>query len=222
VPFLVPLARPPSFVGREAQLAQLSAHISADGCGRLAVYGLGGCGKTALALEAAYKMREQQPMRAIFWVPAVSQESFEQAYRKIGRLLRIPGIADTKANVKQLVKAMLSDEGFGQWLIVVDNADDDNVLFDPLHERGVTDQLIDYLPHSRKGSIVFTTRTRKAAVKLAGHNHIQLCELNEVEAKKMLEQHIPNENLLEDSRVIHNFLELLTTSLLLLSKQRHL
>jgi tetratricopeptide (TPR) repeat protein len=117
---------------------------------------------------------------------------------------------DAKADVKQLVKARLSDEGFGQWLMVVDNADDDSVLFDQLQEGGGTDRLIDHLPRSRKGSIVFTTRIRKAAVKLAGSNHIQLNELNEAEAKKMLEQKMPNEDLLEDGKVVHEFLELLT------------
>jgi tetratricopeptide (TPR) repeat protein len=143
-------------------------------------------------------------------VPAVSQESFEQAYREVGRLLRIPGIADARADVKKLVKARLSDEDSGQWLIVVDNADDDNVLFGPLQEVGGTDRLTDYLPHSRKGSIVFTTRTRKAAVKLAGGNHIQLNELEEAEARKMLEKHVTNTFLLEDDEVVHEFLEFLT------------
>jgi hypothetical protein len=39
------------------------------------------------------------------WVPAVSRESFEQAYREIGERLCIPGIADDNADVKRLVKA---------------------------------------------------------------------------------------------------------------------
>jgi tetratricopeptide (TPR) repeat protein len=117
---------------------------------------------------------------------------------------------DAKDDIKQLVKATLSDEGLGQWLLIVDNADDDSVLFDPLREGGGTDRLIDYLPYSRKGSIVFTTRTRKAAVKLATSNHIQLSELDETEAKKMLEQHVSNKDLLEEDEVVHEFLELLT------------
>jgi tetratricopeptide (TPR) repeat protein len=117
---------------------------------------------------------------------------------------------DAKDDIKQLVKATLSDEGLGQWLLIVDNADDDSVLFDPLREGGGTVRLIDYLPYSRKGSIVFTTRTRKAAVKLATSNHIQLSELDETEAKKMLEQHVSNKDLLEEDEVVHEFLELLT------------
>ncbi|KAF5845553.1 hypothetical protein GGP41_003107 [Bipolaris sorokiniana] len=54
-----------------------------EGCCRYAIYGLGGCGKTALALETAYRTREQQPQRAVFWVPAIDQADFEQAYREI-------------------------------------------------------------------------------------------------------------------------------------------
>ncbi|KAG9383207.1 Pfs Nucleoside phosphorylase [Pyrenophora tritici-repentis] len=153
-------AAPQSFVGRTTQLAQLSTHIVTR-CHRLAIYGLGGCGKTALALEAAYRAGEQQPAHAIFWVPAVSRESFEQAYREIGRRLRIPGITGAKADVKQLVKARLSDEGFGQWLMVVDNADDVDVLFEPQRLHRV------YYP------------ARKAAIDLAENNVIVLGELSE-------------------------------------------
>jgi tetratricopeptide (TPR) repeat protein len=143
-------------------------------------------------------------------VPAVSRESFEQAYRQIGLLLCIPGVTDPKADVKQLVKAKLSDEVFGQWLMFVDNADDENILFDPLNEANSTDRLIDYLPNSRKGSIVFTVRSRWAAVKLAESNTVQLTELDEKEASKMLEQCLPQKELLEDDEIVHEFLGMLT------------
>jgi tetratricopeptide (TPR) repeat protein len=149
-------------------------------------------------------------VRAIFWVPAITRESFEQAYREIGILLRIPGITDDKADVKQLIKATLSSERFGPWLIVVDNADDDSILFELLNEGSSKDRLIDYLPHSRNGSIVFTTRNAKLAVRLAGSNLIQLSELNQAEAKKMLAQHLPTKELLKDEEVVHEFLKLLT------------
>ncbi|KAI1524035.1 hypothetical protein PtrSN001C_011210 [Pyrenophora tritici-repentis] len=209
--WLVPLPRPQSFVGRTTQLAQLSTHISLQGCHRLAIYGLGGCGKTALALEAAYRAGEQQPAHAIFWVPAVSRESFEQAYREIGRRLRIPGITGAKADVKQLVKARLSDEGFGQWLMVVDNADDVDVLFEVVGEGRSGDRLIDYLPHSRKGSIVFTTRTRKAAIDLAENNVIVLGELSEREALEMVRTRLILEQQyqVEDEVTVREFLGML-------------
>jgi tetratricopeptide (TPR) repeat protein len=210
-PWVVPFVRPPSFAGRETQLAQLQAHISLAGGRRLAIYGLGGCGKTALALDSAYRTREQQPAHAVFWVPAVSRESFEQAYRDIGMLLRIPGISDDNASVKRLVKTWLSDDGFGPWLMVVDNADDVNVLLDPLEAETSKDRLVDFLPCSRHGSVVFTTRTRNAAIDLAGGTVMQLGELTEEEAGEVLRTRLlpDNQHLLENDQVVHTFLDIL-------------
>lgn len=68
----------------------------------------------------------------MFWVPAISQAGFEQAYREIGLLLRITGITDAKADVKTHVKAWLSDESYGQWLMIIDNADYERILFNPI------------------------------------------------------------------------------------------
>jgi hypothetical protein len=62
----------------------------------------------------------------------VSRESFEQAYQETGSLLRIPGMTDDDmVDIKRLVKARLSDEDFGQWLMVLDNADDVGIISEP-------------------------------------------------------------------------------------------
>jgi tetratricopeptide (TPR) repeat protein len=143
-------------------------------------------------------------------VPAISQETFEQAYREIGLLLRIPGITDPNADVKQLVKTRLSDESFKSWLMIIDNADDDSVLFESPKDRNRTNRLFDYIPLNRRGSIIFTTRTRKVAVRLAGANLLQLNELNEVDAKSMLDQYLHKKDLLGGDSIVHDFLELLT------------
>ncbi|KAF2198804.1 purine and uridine phosphorylase [Delitschia confertaspora ATCC 74209] len=211
-PWFVPFSKPPFFVGRETELAQLSSHVLSEDCQRIAIHGLGGCGKTALALQCAYSTRQQQPNRAIFWVPVISRESFEQAFRDIGKLLQIPETTDEKVDIKGLVKAKLSDESFGQWLMIVDNADDVSILFDPLEEGGITDRLIDCLPHSRKGSIIFTTRTREAAIKLAESNVILLGKLNDQEAKEMLSRRLSQEHQhqLEDGKTVYEFLNMLT------------
>jgi hypothetical protein len=76
-------------------------------------------------------------------MPAVSRKTFEQAYRENRECLSILGTAYDNADVKRLVKAWLSDEKVSQWLIVVDNADDDNVLFSTLGETSSADRLVD-------------------------------------------------------------------------------
>ncbi|KAF2726442.1 HET-domain-containing protein, partial [Polyplosphaeria fusca] len=209
--WVVTLPRPPSFVGRETELARLHVHISSTTSQRLTIYGLGGCGKTALALEIAYRVREQHPACAVFWVLAVSWESFEQSYRDIAMALNIPEIADANADIKRLVKERLSNEKNGSWLMVIDNADDVSVLFDPLDTRGSEERLIDFVPHSRKGSVLFTTRTRKAAIDLTGGTALQLGELDEREAKELLRARLLPDNLvlLEDKEIVHEFLDML-------------
>jgi hypothetical protein len=127
----------------------------------MTIYGLGGCGKSALALEFAYRALAKHARRLVFWVPAISQESFELAYREIGIRLRIPGITDDNANIRKLVKDTLSSSSLGDWLMVVDNADDPRVLLGTTNSDPVSVRLSDYLPQSNRGAILFTTRSRK-------------------------------------------------------------
>ncbi|KAF2823384.1 HET-domain-containing protein [Ophiobolus disseminans] len=211
--WLVPFPKPLCFVGRKTQLAQLNAHFSAEGGQRLAIYGLGGCGKTALALQSVYLLKEHQPTRAIFWVSAISRDSFEQGYHEIAELLGVYTCAADEDNksIKQWVKDKLSNATFGQWLLVVDNADSSRVLFGQPGEESDENQLINFLPSNRKGSIVFTTRTRETAIKLAGSNVIALGELNRTDAAEVLETRLLEEHrhqLLQQA-VVDEFLSIL-------------
>ncbi len=129
----MPFGRNRTFVGREEILGQLLERIppGADdvNCQRTAIEGLGGVGKTQIALEAAYRVREKYSDCSVFWVPAVDTASFENAYREIGRQLKIRGTDDDRADVKSLVKATLNHDFTGRWLMIVDNADDVELLF---------------------------------------------------------------------------------------------
>jgi hypothetical protein len=194
----------------------MNAHVSAGGGQRLAIYGLGGCGKTALTLESLYQTKKLHPAHAIFWVSAVSRESFEQSYQQIANLLGIPKVTkddDEKDNIdiKLQVKIKLSDETFGPWFIVVDNADDAHVLFGSSEQPSDTEQLIDYLPVSSQGSVLFTTRTLATAFKLAESNVISLGELDQGEAAEILKVRLlPKHHLqLQDQHLVDEFLSML-------------
>jgi hypothetical protein len=170
-------------------------------CQRVAISGLRGIGKTQLALEVAFQIKEELSDYSVFWVPASNAASFERAYREIGQSLRIPGIDDKKIDIKLLVKEFLCHEDVGRWLMVIDNADDVGMLFsqagkndessghlgqadclssgqrDENDESLSSFKLEDYLPFSQKGSILFTTRNLKIAVKYAGNNFIKVEEI---------------------------------------------
>ncbi|KAI0864540.1 kinesin light chain 1 [Xylaria cubensis] len=190
--FMVPFGRNKNFVGRDAILESLLEKIppsaNKDDCQRTALEGLGGTGKTQVALEAACRVRKTHPDYSIFWVPAIDLTSFETAYREIGQLLQLPGIDDDKADVKTLVKTALSQESAGHWLLIIDNADDSELL---------SKTLADYLPFSREGSILFTTRNHKttAILDIERESIFAISEMNDGEATDLLRKGLRKEQL---------------------------
>jgi len=187
---MVPFGRNRDFVGRESILAQLLESIppgrNKDDCQWTAIEGLGGVGKTQIALEAAFRVRREHPDCSIFWVPAVDATSFENAYREIGRRLNVKGIEEDKADIKALVKAGLSQDSVGSWLLIIDNADDIALLFD----GGAG--LLDYLPFNLNGSILLTTRNHEVLTKLdvPSQSIIAPAEMSRAEAVELLEKNL--------------------------------
>jgi tetratricopeptide (TPR) repeat protein len=125
----------------------------------------------------------------------------------------VPGINKDKANVKSLVKAYLSQEIAGRWLLIVDNADDLEMLYKRVNESDVSSgslALADYLPFSRKGSILFTTRNYEAAVNQAGINVVTVEEMTESDSQRLLETCLIRKGLLAEIDAARKLLDLLT------------
>jgi tetratricopeptide (TPR) repeat protein len=176
----------------------------------MAVFGLGGVGKTQLALEFAYRTKDRTPGVSIFWVPATDSLAFEQAYIEIGRACNVPGIDAKGIDVKQLVKDALSHKNMGPWLMIIDNADDTSVVFRQPVEGGLfSPALADYLPSSPDGSVLFTTRNRKIAVKQASSNIICLEMMGPDEAQDLLKRSVVDQDVVSDDAANKELLNLL-------------
>jgi tetratricopeptide (TPR) repeat protein len=215
--WLVPFGRNKQFIGRHSQLEELFAKLDLedpeDDCQRVAIAGLGGVGKTQIALEAAFRVQKESPDRSVFWISATSAASFEKGLHDIGQALQIPGINEDKADVKSLVKTFLSQESAGRWLLIIDNADDIEILYGRANESNESSgspALADYLPFSRKGSILFTTRNLRAAVKQAGANVIILKEMSEGDSQELLQTSLIDKSLIGGEIVIAKLLDNLT------------
>ncbi|USP74607.1 hypothetical protein yc1106_01881 [Curvularia clavata] len=171
----VPFAPDPDLVDRPAIAAWVRNKCAGPGA-RAALVGLGGVGKSQLALQYAHSVRDAAPQTFVFWVHASTQARFEEAYRDIANQLQLLGRNDPKANVLRLVYDWLRDEANGRWVMVVDNVDDVETFF-PSRKRqrqtveadaGAQIPLATYLPQSRNGAILVTSRSKDAATRLAG------------------------------------------------------
>jgi tetratricopeptide (TPR) repeat protein len=174
---------------------------------RIAIFGLGGVGKTQIALELAYQTRDLYPDCAIFWLPAVDMESLQQAYQTVADEL---GISPFEANedVKSVVKKYLSEPSAGRWLLILDNADEMDMWIDPNNPSN--GGLKDYLPMSDKGAIVFTTRNTKVAQHLASADVIEIPEMDEQRATHVLQKCLVDHDLLHDVENTRKLLNRLT------------
>ncbi|KAF1955434.1 hypothetical protein CC80DRAFT_536030 [Byssothecium circinans] len=210
-PWIVPFQKNTQFVGRTLEIAEISTLLANKSrCERVAIVGIGGVGKTQIALEFAHQWRETHPDCAVFWIPVTNVESMLEAYLEIGQQLQIPNIEQEKGDVQKLVQRRLGQESSGRWLLVFDNADDIDMWTEKAGGTAGSGRRIDYLPKSKHGSILFTTRSRKVATKLAGKNVVSVSEMDDAAAKGLLEKSLMDQDLLDDDQATAALLVKLT------------
>ncbi|KAF1835737.1 hypothetical protein BDW02DRAFT_484246, partial [Decorospora gaudefroyi] len=189
----VPFSRDDLFVGREDIIAKVSERrVAASSHTRVALVGLGGVGKSQIAIEYAYRLKEIEPHVLVVWIHASSPTRFRQEYRDMANRLLLPGREDPEADVLQLVHAWLSDGRNGRWLMILDNVDDDSVFFGndlDNHAR----PLESFLPQTAHGTILITSRNTVAATNLVGgHGDVVEVEpMGEEDALALLHTRVP-------------------------------
>ncbi|EXJ92891.1 hypothetical protein A1O3_01445 [Capronia epimyces CBS 606.96] len=202
----IPLPRNERFVGREKVVAALRQQLFTSEAGRkVSLVGLGGVGKTQVAFQIAYWTKEHKTDHSVFWVSAMSDASFEQGYTEISKKLAIRKKSDDE-DLRESVRRSLESVESGKWLLVVDNADDMEVLFGSSENRnGVSD----YLPERDDGLILFTTRSMEVALNVGGEI-ADLPEMSPDEAKGLLEKSLIQNHILSDSEEVSALLQELT------------
>jgi hypothetical protein len=119
----------------------------------------------------------------------------------IGQQLGILPSEEEQANAKKLAQRHLSQQSTAQWLFIVDNVDD----------MDMWNELKAYLPKSRRGCVICTTRSRKVAVKItAASNVIEVPEMDEEIAMQLLGKSLVHQELLASRQDALKLLEQLT------------
>ncbi|KAJ5918610.1 hypothetical protein N7466_010602 [Penicillium verhagenii] len=194
----VPFRRDPDFVDRVTLLSRIDEKSSMTGA-RIALVGLGGVGKSQLAIEYSYRVRDQSPETWVFWIHASNETRFELSCREIADRLKLYGRQDAKANVFKLFHDWLQDEKNGKWVLIFDNLDDDHFLHEippkeqnslGSDESGVPGRSIwDYFSYSSTGVIVITSRSRHVVSSVVEDNDVILVyPMDEVHATMLVEK----------------------------------
>ncbi len=141
----VPYQRNPYFTGQETTLTHLHRQFRADKSAASiqtqAISGLGGIGKTQLALEYAYHYRNEY--KSILWANADTIDSLVSDYIALADLLGLPEYEPQNQSIAvEAVKHWLSTHD--QWLLILDNVNDITLA-------------CKFLPGTCRGHILLTT-----------------------------------------------------------------
>ncbi|KAI1857580.1 uncharacterized protein JN550_013149 [Neoarthrinium moseri] len=171
------------FVAREREIDEMRRRLSSDGSRRVVVlHGLGGIGKTQLAVEYTKRYRDEHT--AIFWVNIKDETSIQQSFTRVARQilqrhphtsgLRALDLQGDKEEVIEAVKAWLSLPDNTRWLVVYDNYDNPRL---PNHPNNSGIDINHFIPTSYQGSIIITTRLSQVDI---GHR-IRLKKLESID-----------------------------------------
>ncbi|KAH7323496.1 hypothetical protein BKA65DRAFT_510932 [Rhexocercosporidium sp. MPI-PUGE-AT-0058] len=168
------------FVHRAGPLDELERHFDKGETSNdpkvIVLQGMGGCGKSQLALKYCKRAHLGQEYEMIFWIDATSPETAMQSFTKVAEALLKPGFqaAEVEANL-QFVRMTLNSKT-GRWLLVFDNFDYPEIFR--------TKRLKEYFPSVGPGSILITSR--QVEVRALGHHSLEVNQLSEPEALEIL------------------------------------
>jgi hypothetical protein len=147
-----PYIAPGLFVGRGHELEEIAEILhpvqEVQKQKRLVLGGMGGIGKTQLAI--AYAESRSELYSSVLWLNAASEATLKDSFRSIARL--IFDIQDSRLlesqDITGRVHQWLSSSTNTMWLLIFDNYDDPDLF-----------EINDYFPqNSRNGVILVTTR----------------------------------------------------------------
>ena len=189
---ILPHPRPKNTIDRAQLFARL---VEAYGAGPVALYGIGGAGKTQLAVRLAYWLLERDPDFSVIWVHAASVETCAEGLRALAEKCGIDHPQTKSFSLLELLRSVRKwfERARGnKWLLVFDSADNVDTLIAPLTDHGLSLEIdaaqsmsiIDCVPTD--SFVLFTTKSRAAAAKFSNGKMLEVGRLALEEATHML------------------------------------
>lgn len=208
--WLVPFERGEQLVGRSNELEQIETVLfQQEYCARAAIEGLGGIGKTRLALELVYLTKKKFTDTSIFWIQCSNVSTFERDCRKVLQCLEVPAAEDFSLDPKTLMQQQLNDDNTGKWLLILDNADDEE-LWSANAAATSADALINFIPRGCQGSVLVTTRNHRIAFDVAQKKCVKLGQLRSSDSRLVLQNLLQQPEILTNVQNTNQLLEHLT------------
>jgi hypothetical protein len=190
-----------TFIGRKADLnlikEQLIPGKVLDRRKICVIYGLGGMGKTQLAIE--YARLHKGSYTSFFWLDGRTEESLIQGLLVLSSRLpkgqiadvdaqEIKGIEESRKRAQEIL-GWFALKGNTQWLLVYDNIDKTSYEETSNEDTNIssTYDITQYFPRGDTGSIIITTRLQRL-VSLGGQIHLRKLDVHD--GLLILEKHV--------------------------------
>lgn len=202
---MLPHPRPTNTIHRTQLFARL---VEAYGAGPVALYGIGGAGKTQLAVKLAYWFLERDPEFSVIWIHAASVETCAEGLRALAEKCGIEHPQTKSISVLELLRSVrrwFERARGNKWLLVFDSADDVDTLIAPLADHGLSLEsedaqsisIIDCVPTD--SFVIFTTKSRAAAAKFSDGKMLEVGRFALEEATHMLKVSVDADLLIDKS-----------------------
>ncbi|KJZ69751.1 hypothetical protein HIM_10862 [Hirsutella minnesotensis 3608] len=189
--YVVPVETVPSYTQRDGLWKELEEkleirHKEASVPHAVAIHGLGGAGKSQLALKYAESKRDRY--NPILWIDATYEETVRSSFERCAAELGLSGseneerkpiLADARAVLTVLRWLRDRTEADDEWLVIIDNADD------------LSWGIMKVIPTGNRGSVIITSQddhSRKLIPK--GCEEIQVDVMSRPEAATLLLHHL--------------------------------
>ncbi|KAL6817751.1 P-loop containing nucleoside triphosphate hydrolase protein [Trichoderma sp. SZMC 28015] len=208
---LIPFLRNEELIHRQDIISELDRILPlSDDYSTAALYGLGGSGKTQIALDYAYR-RCQVPSCSVFWVHADNQTTFTQDFKSIAKRL---GLSANLDGEDFLMSVRYGIESNPPWVIILDNADNlglfgvNHTGQDALDQKEHAFSLERFIPRGPKGQVLWTSRDERIAGGLvAARRAIEIPKMTPSEAKELFESIRNNQEKNDDVKDVEELLE---------------